>query len=240
MPRSERFLLERSSMRAQVLSVILGGALLSCGALAAGCAVQPGSETRLLGSNAAETFSATEGDPPSTGPLPAAATRDPSSDAGTNQGFSSPPSDSGGNPTPTPVVTPPSPVTTPTNPPSSDPYDAARAFCAQRINEYRATLGLPALARTQAAESCVDQQAQYDSSRGSAHGAFAACGEFAQNECPGWGGSLNAALPGCLDAMWAEGPGGGHYENMASSAYGYVACGIFQSANGWWIVQDFR
>ncbi|MFO0672856.1 MAG: hypothetical protein U0235_25120 [Polyangiaceae bacterium] len=70
---------------------------------------------------------------------------------------------------------------------------------------------------------------------------IAGCNEFAQNECPGWGGSLGSALPGCLDAMWREGPGGGHYENMASQQYRYAVCGIYQTQNGgWWIVQDFR
>jgi hypothetical protein len=41
--------------------------------------------------------------------------------------------------------------------------------------------------------------------------------------------------------MWAEGPGGGHYDNMSSDKYQYVACGFYQTANGsWWSVQDFR
>ncbi len=38
--------------------------------------------------------------------------------------------------------------------------------------------------------------------------------------------------------MWSEGPGGGHYEAMASKSYQYVACGTSQTATGWWIVQD--
>ena len=136
-----------------------------------------------------------------------------------------------------PAVTP-----TPTTPSTTtDPYAVARDFCAQRINQYRATLGRSALARVPNAEYCTDRQCVSDSQTQSAHGAFSACNEFAQNECPGWPGPLSNVLPTCLDSMWAEGPGGGHYENMASPTYQYVACGFYQAPNGaWWIIQNFR
>ena len=52
-------------------------------------------------------------------------------------------------------------------------------------------------------------------------------------------------VPGCLDLMWAEGPGPfeshGHYVNMTNPAYGEVACGFYTTPGGdVWAVQDFR
>lgn len=126
-------------------------------------------------------------------------------------------------------------------PVSNDPMAAARDYCVQRINQYRATLGLPALMRAPTAEACVDRQAASDGQSKTAHGAFGQCNEGAQNECPGWPGALSQALPGCLDAMWREGPGGGHYDTMSSPSYRYVACGFAVAADGsWWAIQDFR
>jgi hypothetical protein len=74
-----------------------------------------------------------------------------------------------------------------------------------------------------------------------AHGAFGSCGENAQNECPGWPGPADQMIGSCLDAMWGEGPGGGHYDNMASTDRTEAACGFFTLANGEvWSVQNFH
>jgi hypothetical protein len=60
----------------------------------------------------------------------------------------------------------------------------------------------------------------------------------AQNECPGYG-SVASTLGGCIDAMWAEGPGGGHYDNMVSGS-DFMACGFYTTPAGKvWMVQDF-
>lgn len=127
---------------------------------------------------------------------------------------------------------------------SSDP-SAAQA-CVDRINALRATKGLPALARWTAAEGCADSQAQSDSESGKAHGAVGACGERGQNECwaTGMGGPAEM-ISGCLEDMWAEGPGTGiahgHYNNMVSTAYAEVACGFHVTSSGEvWAVQDFN
>jgi hypothetical protein len=118
--------------------------------------------------------------------------------------------------------------------------DAAQA-CVDRINEYRSSLGLPAYARWSREESCADDQAASDSQSGAAHGAFTQCGEWAQNECPGWPGPAAGMILDCLEAMWGEGPGGGHYENMSSSEYTSVACGFHDTGSGdVWAVQDFK
>jgi hypothetical protein len=41
--------------------------------------------------------------------------------------------------------------------------------------------------------------------------------------------------------MWNEGPGGGHYENMASTKLTRVACGFHVTSTATvWAVQDFQ
>ncbi len=129
---------------------------------------------------------------------------------------------------------------------STDENAALRTQCVDKINAYRATLSLPALAGWTEQGKCSDGEAQSDSQTGKAHGAFGTCTEMAQNECPGWGGPPETMISGCLDMMWAEGPGAdfnkhGHYINMSSTKYTKVACGFFQTSAGkWWSVQNFR
>lgn len=110
-------------------------------------------------------------------------------------------------------------------------------LCVSIINEYRATLGAPPLTRWNGAETCADNQAKSDKAASKPHGAFPGCGEFGQNECLGLSAPMN--IRPCLAAMWAEGPGGGHYENMRSLRWTQVACG-FGPNPGDWAVQDFR
>jgi len=122
----------------------------------------------------------------------------------------------------------------------------AEQLCVDTINQYRATLGLPAYARWNPEESCADGQAESDSQSGTAHGAFGTCTENAQNECPGWPGPPSTMIPNCLAMMWAEGPGSdfsthGHYINMSSTSYTKVACGFYTLPDGSvWAVQDFQ
>ncbi len=114
-------------------------------------------------------------------------------------------------------------------------------LCVDTINQYRATLGLKPYVRWTSAETCSDGEAASDSKTGKAHGAFGTCGEMAQNECPGWSGPPETMIKGCLAAMWAEGPGGGHYENMRSSRYTTAACGFATTSAGKiWSVQNFK
>ena len=152
----------------------------------------------------------------------------------------------GAPPPQTPPTTPAPTTTAPpsTPPPASDPFAAARARCLQRINEYRAKAGSAAVAMRTDRQECADSQAQSDAAQNTAHGAFGKCGETAQNECPGWKGTVDTVLDSCLDAMFKEGPGTGpahgHYNNMIDSSYKGVACGFYVAPNGGvWIVQDY-
>ncbi len=125
--------------------------------------------------------------------------------------------------------------------------EAARQACVDKINADRATLNVAPLTRWTAAEACTDAQAKSDSQTGTAHGAFGTCMESAQDECPGWGSVAQiAGANGCLDQMWAEGPGmpysaHGHYINMSNPAYKQVACGYYTTPNGKvWATQDLK
>ena len=132
-----------------------------------------------------------------------------------------------------------------TNTAGGDPYGDARIRCVERTNALRATKGLAPIPRLASAEPCVDGQAKSDSESGKAHGAFDACLNqvekwkgVAQNECPGYR-NVESTLAGCLDMMWAEGPGGGHYDNMTGGST-HTACGFYTTPEGKvWMVQDF-
>ena len=56
-----------------------------------------------------------------------------------------------------------------------------------------------------------------------------------------WGSNLSVhkLLVQGLANMWAEGPGGGHYENMRGP-YTELGCGVFVNGVEITIVQDFR
>jgi len=116
----------------------------------------------------------------------------------------------------------------------------AAEICVSTINAYRKTKGLPAYARWTEAETCSDGQALSDGQTKKPHGAFGKCQEMGQNECPGWPGTPDKMIPDCLKAMWAEGPGGGHYDAMASTRFTKVACGFANGSGGIWAVQNFR
>jgi hypothetical protein len=127
---------------------------------------------------------------------------------------------------------------------TNDMYGDARTRCVDRTNELRATKGLAPIPRLAKAEPCVDGQAKKDSETGEAHSAFDDCLDqvdwkgAGQNECPGYD-SVEDALGGCLDAMWAEGPGGGHYDNMVGKST-HTACGFYTTPGGEvWMIQDF-
>ncbi len=127
----------------------------------------------------------------------------------------------------------------------SGPIDPEQ-LCVDTINTYRATLGLPPFQRWTAAESCSDKEALSDATTMKTHGAFGSCGEWGQNECPGWQGPPEQMIPQCLAMMWAEGPGEfnqghGHYLNMTSKSFTKVAWGFpGKGAGNLWAVQDFH
>jgi uncharacterized protein YkwD len=123
------------------------------------------------------------------------------------------------------------------------------ADCVARINQFRACVCLPPLARWDAGESCATQDSQYDYTQNTAHAGFEAkvCTPQgnAENECPSWG-STTQVVSGCMQQMFDEGPGQpysahGHYINMTNTSYKMVACGFYKSPDaGLWSVQNFQ
>jgi hypothetical protein len=117
--------------------------------------------------------------------------------------------------------------------------------CVDTINQFRATVGLPAYARWNDEEACADSQAQSDAEAMMVHTTFMQCGEKAANECAGWVGPADTMIGPCLQQMWNEGPGSdfpthGDYINMTSTQYTKVACGFYTLPNGIvWALQDF-
>jgi hypothetical protein len=126
----------------------------------------------------------------------------------------------------------------------ADPYAAARQACVDRINELRATIGMGPLLRNTAKDFCADAEAAGDAATNQAHGNFGDCGEWAQNECPGWG-SPDQISSGCVQMMWDEGPGEpysehGHYLNMTSTSYSKISIGFAKTSSGkYWCVMNF-
>lgn len=122
----------------------------------------------------------------------------------------------------------------------------ASSLCVDLINKHRASIMLPPYQRWEDAEVCSSEQAKSDADSEIPHGAFAQCGESAQNECPGWPGKPEEIISGCLQMMWDEGPGEdfsqhGHFINMSSEEYTKVACGFFETDDGQvWAIQNFK
>jgi hypothetical protein len=128
----------------------------------------------------------------------------------------------------------------------SSEIEAARALCVQMINADRATLSPPAAPLTEyiAQDSCADREAQEDEAANRGHASFGLCKEQAQDECPGYAGSLTSVVTKCLTQMWAEGPPpagqDNHWLNMSNPRFTKVACGYYQTPSGsWWAPQNF-
>lgn len=144
-------------------------------------------------------------------------------------------------PMPGPTPAPPAPFPVPPPGPSSDPFAAARQSCVDRINQYRARVRVAPVARDPSTESCDDEESRLDARSNRAHGTFGKCGERAQNACPNYpGASVEDILDKCLQQMFDEGPGGGHYDNMTSTKYSRASCGFERVSGGRiWTVQNF-
>lgn len=115
--------------------------------------------------------------------------------------------------------------------------------CVAALNELRASVGAPPLRRWVDGEACAGEQAARDAASGRGHGAFLdglTCEAQAQTECPDWPGPPASMIGPCLDAMWREGPGGGHHDTIADPRYVEVACAFSGESGSLWAVQNFR
>ena len=131
--------------------------------------------------------------------------------------------------------------------PAQSPYEHELQFCVDRTNEYRATVGLPALSRSADLEQYADAAARNDGNAHKAHQYFKKTRgggiALAENVIPWWSlsevGSVQAVVDRGLAMMWAEGKGGGHYRNL-TGRYRTVGCGVFVNGDRVTVVQAMR
>ena len=128
----------------------------------------------------------------------------------------------------------------------SNGSDAAHQECVDYTNMYRTQNGKAAVTRSSALETYADDGAEHDYNS-SPHDHFISTSgggiAFAENECPHWdlsfgNGDLLMLVDACIDAYVAEGPGGGHYDNLMGD-YGSLGCGIYQNGTDFTILQDY-
>jgi hypothetical protein len=120
-------------------------------------------------------------------------------------------------------------------------------FCAAQTNEYRASIGRPALVRSAVLEAYAAAAAPHDGSARRVHRYFRKTRgggvAFAENQIPWWPlprfGSVREIIRNGLAMMWAEGRGGGHYDNLAGQ-FTQVGCGVFVDRGKVTVVQAFR
>ncbi|GEM_PF-1174536 len=128
-------------------------------------------------------------------------------------------------------------------------YASEKKLCLDTVNAFRASLNLKPVAWSTSLEAFADQGARYDSERNVAHGHFGAFSiravpADAENAIPGWPlknyKTVAKVVAEGAKMMWAEGPGGGHYENIAGNQT-VLGCGIYVNpAGGVWVIHDFK
>jgi hypothetical protein len=125
---------------------------------------------------------------------------------------------------------------------------ADAAYCVQEINRLRASIGAAPLARTGALEDFATEAARVDTQEGVPHTHFRRTNggngtARAENTIPWWNmsrhGSVRSVIRSGLEQMWAQGPGGTHFENLRGQ-YSEVGCGIFVGDGEVTVSQDFR
>jgi uncharacterized protein YkwD len=121
------------------------------------------------------------------------------------------------------------------------------AFCVEEVNRYRASVGVAPLTRSSRIDEFSTNAAHVDGEAHQAHTYFLMTNggngtASAENVIPWWKtsqyGSVRAIVTKGLATMWAEGPGGDHYENMKGN-YSEMGCGIFTSNDEITVSQDF-
>jgi hypothetical protein len=132
--------------------------------------------------------------------------------------------------------------------PSVGTLNADAGFCVDEINRLRSTVGAAPLLRDENVEAFSNDAARVDGDAHEVHKYFRETVggngmSRAENEIPWWSlydwGSVRTIVKRGLAVEWAEGPGGGHYENM-TGGYTSVACGISIKNGEVTITQDFR
>ena len=123
----------------------------------------------------------------------------------------------------------------------------ALQVCVDQTNQYRASVGRPALALDAALARYADLAARNDGTFHVGHQYFRRTRgggiAHAENEIPWWPlndfRTIDDLVLAGLSEMWREGRRGGHYRNMIGP-YARLGCGIFVNGNEVTVVQAFR
>jgi uncharacterized protein YkwD len=126
---------------------------------------------------------------------------------------------------------------------------AELAFCVEETNRYRALKKRPPLTRSDELDAYSAAGARMDHAARRPHHHFntvefkGTFRNFAENELPWWHldpeGSVRDVIRAGLASMWAEGPGGGHYDNSVGP-FTEMGCGLWIEGDAITVVQNFR
>lgn len=147
--------------------------------------------------------------------------------------------------TTSPIISsgPTTPSAAPTLPTSATGADLQ--FCVDETNRYRAGISKPPLARSFDLEVIANTAARVDGTAHAGHSYSQSIPTrtWAENELPWWPlaqfVTVHAVLEAGIAGMWAEGPSGGHYQNIVSNVAG-LGCGVFINGGEITVAQDFR
>ena len=131
------------------------------------------------------------------------------------------------------------------SPPTPASLAANVQLCVDEINRYRASIGRPALSRSDALDQFAAQAAEHDHSAGVPHLLFRNTNggggvAMAETELLHWTNyAVRDVIKEGLAGMWAVGPGGEHY-SILSGNYTQVGCGVYVNGSAVSVAQDFR
>jgi uncharacterized protein YkwD len=117
-------------------------------------------------------------------------------------------------------------------------------FALADLNRHRAEHGAPALALSAALTQFAANGSADLAATNTAHAYFAAHGSDvgclrAENQAPGWPGTIQDVIRKSNQAMMDEGPGGGHYENIINRRHTHVGIGVYSEGNRHYVTTDF-
>ena len=126
-------------------------------------------------------------------------------------------------------------------------YDAERQSCVDVTNRFRQKVALTPLTRSSVLEEYADAAAKNDGTSHLSHQYFKRLRgrrpSVGENELPWWSLSDNSTVAQLIqtgiEMMWQEGPGGGHYRNLAGP-FKELGCGIYVHGDEVTVVQAFK
>ena len=121
---------------------------------------------------------------------------------------------------------------------------AELSFCADQVNQYRASIGRSTLVRSQVLEEFAAHAAQNDGLIHLAHHLFSLTNgggtSSAETEILWWRGfGVRGVIQKGLEQMWQNGPSAEHYDIIVGP-YSEVGCRIFVNGSEVTVAQDFR